>query len=207
MFFELHQYVKRVWPKINGKLFKLLFSSSRVKIGANFQCDTWPSIIVEKSAQLSIGENVLLRRNVEIRAHKNSSIILKGNNRIDRGVRILSSNNSTITIEEGTRIGLYSILNGGDDIFIGKKVLISGFVYLQTSMHNHKKGANVQDQGYSHGPVKLESDVWLGTHVVILPNCILGNGSVVGSNAVVTKSINSGEVVGGIPAKVLKERT
>ena len=206
MFFFLYTYLKRIRPKFNGFLFRLLFSNSRVRIGKNFQCDTWPTLTIDKTAKLIIGNDVLLRRNVEIRAHGTSTIHFKGNNRIDRGVRILSANKGNIVLDEGVRVGLYSVFNGGDDILVGKKVLISGFVYLQTSMHNHKKGKSVQDQGYSHKPVILEDDVWLGTHVVVLPGCAIKKGSVVGSNAVVTKSIDEEQIAGGVPAKILKDR-
>ncbi len=206
MFLSIYQYLKKVSPRIKGRLFKLFFSSAKLSVGKNFRCDTWPSFIIDKNAKVIFGDNIILRRNVEIRAHGNSTINLLGNNRIDRGVRILSNNQSEISIGLNTRIGLYAILNGGDSIKIGKKVLISGFVYLQTSIHQHEKGANVQDQGYKHAPVVLEDDVWLGTHVVVLPNCIIRNGSIVGSNAVVTKSTEEGNILAGIPAKVIKER-
>ncbi len=207
MFLTLYQYRKKHLPKIKGMVFKLLFSSKRIVIGKNFQCDTWPSIIIDKNANLIIGDHVTLRRNVEIRAHGNSTIHIKGKNRIDRGVRILSNNKAKISIDLNTRIGLYTVLNGGDSILIGKKVLVSGFVYLQTSMHNHKKGVHVQDQGYQHGPIELHDDVWLGSHVVVLPNSTLGKGCVVGSNAVVTKSATEGNILVGIPAKPIKARS
>lgn len=155
---------------------------------------------------MNIGNNVLLRRNVEIRCHGKSTIEIENNVRIDRGVRLLAANNSKITIGDGTRIGLYTVFNGGDSITIGKKVLISGFVYLQTSMHKHQKNKDVQDQGYAHHPVELKDDAWLGAHVVVLPGCTIGKGAVVGSNAVVTQSVNDNMVVAGIPAKPLKER-
>jgi acetyltransferase-like isoleucine patch superfamily enzyme len=206
MFLSIYQYLKKISPKLKGVFFKLFFSSSKLRIGKNFQCNTWPSLIIDENAKVTLGDNILLRRNVEIRAHGNSSIALNGNNRIDRGVRILSANNASISIDLNTKIGLYSVLNGGDSIKIGEKVLISGFVYLQTSMHNHEKGKDVQDQGYKHAPIELENDVWLGTHVVILPNCIIRQGTVIGSNAVVTKSTDNGSILGGIPAKVIKER-
>ena len=74
-------------------------------------------------------------------------------------------------------------------------------------MHNYKKTVNVQDQGYAHASLELKDDVWLGTHVVVLPGCVLGKGCVVGSNAVVTKSAEDGVILAGIPAKVIKERT
>ena len=164
-------------------------------------------MIVDKNARLIIGNHVTLRRNVEIRAHGNSKIHLKGNNRIDRGVRILGNNHAKIFIDENTRIGLYTVLNGGDSISIGQKVLISGFVYLQTSIHNHNKNGNIQDQGYKHGPIEIHDDVWLGAHVVVLPNCVLSKGCVVGSNAVVTKSADKENILAGVPAKIIKERS
>lgn len=207
MFLPTYQIIKKFYPRIKGLVFKLLFSSKRISVGKNFQCDTWPSMIIDKNAKLIIGDHVTLRRNVEIRAHGNSKIHLKGNNRIDRGVRILGNNNAKISIDENTRIGLYSVLNGGDSISIGQKVLISGFVYLQTSLHNHYKNGNIQDQGYKHGPIEIHDDVWLGAHVVVLPNCVLSKGCVVGSNAVVTKSADKENILAGVPAKIIKERS
>ena len=206
MFFTLHQYLKKGKSRRKGFWFKLFYSSSRFKIGKNFQCDGFPVFQIDKNCKVTIGDNVLLRKDIEIRSHGTSEIIIEDNTRLDRGIRLLAANNAKIKISEGARIGLYTVFNGGDSITIGKKTLVSGFVYLQTSMHNYKKGKNVQEQGYTHGPVVLEEDVWLGTHVVIFPNVIVGKGSVVGSNAVVTKSTGVGVVVGGIPAKILKER-
>lgn len=206
MLFYLHQYLKKRLPFWKGFWFKLLYSSGRLEIGKNFQCDTFPFFQIDKNCKLTIGDNVQFRRNIEIRSHGNSKITIESNVRIDRGVRLLATNNSHIYIKTGARIGLYTVFNGGDSITIGEKVLISGFIYLQTSMHNYKKGTNVQEQGYSHAPIFLEKDVWIGTHAVILPGCIIGEGSVIGSNAVVTKSIEKEMVVGGVPAKILKER-
>lgn len=206
MLFNIHQYLKAKKPQWKGAFFKILFASSRLKIGSNFQCDTFPSFIINKGCKVFIGDNVQFRRNIELRSHGSSSINIESNVRIDRGVRLLAANESMISIKKGARIGLYTVFNGGDNITVGEKSLISGFVYLQTSMHNYKKGQNVQDQGYAHAPITLENDVWLGAHVVVLPNTVIGEGAVVGSNAVVTNSVQAFEVVGGVPAKALKER-
>ena len=200
-------YLKNVRPAWCAWLTRLLYSGRRVKIGRNFRTDTVPRIIVDKNCRLSIGDNVEFRRNIEIRVHGSSKINVENNVRIDRGVRLLAANKSEINIREGVRIGLYTVFNGGDSIEVGKKALVSGFVYLQTSMHGFaSKGQFVQDQGYQHAPVTLESDAWLGTHVVVLPGVVIGKGAVVGSNAVVTKNVDSYQVVAGIPAKAIKER-
>jgi acetyltransferase-like isoleucine patch superfamily enzyme len=200
-------YLKTFLPAWNAFITKVVYSGARVSIGKNFKADSVPRIIVDKNCSIHIGDNVEFRRNIEIRAHGISQISIGNNTRIDRGVRLLAANAAQINISEGARIGLYSVLNGGDSITVGKKALISGFVYLQTSMHGYSsKDKAVQDQGYDHAPVNLEDDAWLGTHVVVLPGVTIAKGGVVGSNAVVTKNVEPYQVVAGIPAKPLKDR-
>ncbi len=189
-------------------ILKLFYCDHRFQIGRNLRASSIPKITITDNAKVKIGENVIIREGVEIRAHKNSSLEIGNNCRIDRGVRILSTNESNIKIADGTRIGLYSVLNGGDSITIGGKTLISGFVYLQTSMHKFDKAdSSIQDQGYTHAPIILESDVWIGTHAVIFPGIHIGHGAIIGSNAVVNKNVLNGQIVGGVPAKEINMRT
>jgi len=157
-------------------------------------------------SKISIGDNVLLRRNVELRAHGESVLRIGNNCRIDRGVRLLSANQAKLEVCNGARIGLYTVFNGGDSIYVGEKSLISGFVYLQTSMHNFSGSGSVQNQGYTHAPIVLGEDVWIGTHAVIFPGVTLGAKSIVGSNSVVNKSFEENSIVAGAPAKLLKNR-
>jgi acetyltransferase-like isoleucine patch superfamily enzyme len=199
--------IQKELPRLKGWLFQLLYSSSQIKVGRNFSCDSFPELKIDPGCRLEIGDNVIFRRNVEIRVHGKSSLLrIEDNCRIDRGVRLLCANDSILHLGKGTRVGLYSVFNGGDNIETGEKCLVSGFVYLQTSMHRHHKSANIQEQGFDHAPIKLHDDSWLGAHVVVLPGCEIGQGAVVGSNAVVNKSVEAGEIVGGVPAKVIKTR-
>ncbi len=49
--------------------------------------------------------------------------------------------------------------------------------------------------------VVIGSDVWLGTNACIMEGVTIGNGAVIGANALVTKDVASYEIVGGVPAK------
>lgn len=189
-----------------GKLTRFLYSAPNVKIGKNFTTDTIPEIMVEPHSRLLIGDDVTIRQNVELRVHGNALLRIEDWVRVDRGVRLLANNQATVSLGENTRVGLYSVFNGGDTISIGKKCLISGHVYVQTSMHRHAVGKFIQDQGYDHSPVILEDDVWLGAHVLVLPGCTLKHGAIVGSNSVVTKDVEPNTIVAGSPAKFLKMR-
>jgi len=196
----------RLKPKLLGKLVKFLFSGERIIIGKNFSCDSFPKLQIDRNSKLIIGDDVIFRRNVEIRCHNTAKIMIGDKNRIDRGVRILAANNSLTSLGHGCRIGLYSVFNGGDNIEIDENTLVSGFVYLQTSMHNYEGDGNINAQGYQHAPIKLGKDCWLGTHAVIFPGTSLGDGCVVGSSSVVNKSFGENTIVAGIPAMKIKKR-
>jgi acetyltransferase-like isoleucine patch superfamily enzyme len=200
-------FIKSFRPAFNGFLTRFLYFGDRVKIGKGFRTDSVPRIIVDKNCVVTLGDHVEFKRNIEIRSHGTSSITIGNNTRIDRGVRILAANHAHIRIEQFARIGLYSVLNGGDSITVGAKGLISGFVYLQTSMHGfNSKAQSIQEQGYTHAPIHLEEDTWLGTHVVVMPGVTIGKGGVVGSNAVVNKNVSAYQVVAGVPAKPINDR-
>lgn len=206
---EMTQFYLRTFrPILLGMITKFIYFGSNVSFGKNYRVDSIPRILIDKKSKLIIGDDVELRRDVEMRIHGMSTLEIGNDVRIDRGVRLLSNNNAFLKIGNGSRIGLYAVFNGGDSIVLGEKVLISGFVYLQTSMHRFKdKEGIIRDQGFEHAPVKLEEGAWLGAHVVVLPGVVIKKGAVVGSNAVVNKNVEAYEVVGGLPAKKLNERT
>jgi serine acetyltransferase len=54
--------------------------------------------------------------------------------------------------------------------------------------------------------VYIGSDVWVGAGAVILDGIRIENGAIIGANAVVTKNVPPYTVVGGVPAKVIKQR-
>lgn len=57
----------------------------------------------------------------------------------------------------------------------------------------------------SKGPVIIKKNVWIGDKATILPGVTIGEGSVIAANAVVTKDVPPYSVMGGVPAKVIKQ--
>ena len=53
-------------------------------------------------------------------------------------------------------------------------------------------------------PIKIGNDVWIGAHATILAGVTIGNGAVIAAGAVVTKDVPANMVVGGVPAKIIK---
>lgn len=54
--------------------------------------------------------------------------------------------------------------------------------------------------------VVIQSDVWIGANVTLLPGVIIGEGSIVGAGSVVTKSLPSYSICVGNPCKPIKKR-
>lgn len=189
-------FLHKLWLKIKF--------GSRLKIASDVVIPLSTKFVIDRDSLIEISASVVIREFVELRATRASQLMLGQNVKLDRLVRIIATNNKVISIGSRCRIGLGSVLNGGGSIFVGEKTLISGYVYLQTSMHEHRKESDIIDSGYSYGDISIGDGAWLGAHTVIFPNVNLGDRVVVGSNAVVNQSFKAASLVGGIPAKELK---
>jgi acetyltransferase-like isoleucine patch superfamily enzyme len=175
----------------------------RLKIGKNVYFPSDLELVIDENSTITIQDGSIIKGLVELRATRNSKLTIASNCKIDKLVRIIATNGKDIFIGENSRIGLGTVFNGGESIKVGKNCLISGYVYLQTSMHNHKLSGNIIDNGYVYSAISIADGCWLGVHSVIFPGVHLSKNCVVGSNAVVNKSFSQNTIVGGIPAKEL----
>ena len=91
---------------------------------------------------------------------------------------------------------------------IGNFVMIAPNVTILSSMHNFDQlDVPMIFQGEAgHKKVHIQDDVWLGRNVVIMPGVTIGKGSIVAASAVVTKDVPEYQIVGGVPARIIKDR-
>lgn len=111
----------------------------------------------------------------------------------------------------GISLGDYSGLGVncriGAHTTIGRNVMMGPEVIVLTQSHRHDDTERpMRLQGYEHKPVVIDDDVWIGTRAIILPGVHIGRGVIVGAGAVVTKSVPDFSIVGGVPAKIIKNR-
>lgn len=87
-------------------------------------------------------------------------------------------------------------------IFIGDGALIGHNVVLATL--NHAMSPSERSTMIP-APIHIGENVWIGSNATILPGVTIGNGAIVAAGAVVTKNVPDNTVVGGVPAKVIRE--
>ena len=89
-------------------------------------------------------------------------------------------------------------------VTIGKNCMIAPNVCIFSATHPVR--AEERYNGVELGlPVTIGDNCWIGGGAIINPGVTIGNNVVVASGAVVTKSFGDNVLIGGVPAKVIKE--
>ena len=109
-----------------------------------------------------------------------------------------------VMIGDHTRIGLHNTIIG--PVSIGNHVNLAQGITVTALNHNFEDTEKrIDEQGVSTTPVVIDDDVWIGANAVILPGVHIGNHCVVAAGAVVTKDVPPHSLVGGVPAKIMKQ--
>ena len=109
-----------------------------------------------------------------------------------------------VVIGDYTRIGIHNTIIG--PVTIGSHVNLAQGITVTALNHRFEDtNLRIDEQGISTKPVTIGDDVWIGANAVILPGVTIGKHVVVAAGAVVTKDVPDSCIVGGIPAKVIKD--
>ena len=53
--------------------------------------------------------------------------------------------------------------------------------------------------------IKIGNDVWIGSNATVLAGVTIGDGAIVAAGAVVTRDVDENTIVGGVPAKYIRD--
>ncbi|MCS7462155.1 maltose O-acetyltransferase [Paenibacillus doosanensis] len=90
------------------------------------------------------------------------------------------------------------------EIRIGNNCFLAPGVHIYTATHPLEAQERISGAEFGK-PVTIGHNVWIGGRAVINPGVTIGNNAVIASGAVVTKDVPDNAVVGGSPAKVIKQ--
>jgi maltose O-acetyltransferase len=119
--------------------------------------------------------------------------------------KVLMGKFDDVTIGNNVQINEKSRLR---NVKIGNDVMIAPEVYILHSGHLFAdKGVTMRFQGEQFYPLTIiEDDVWIGARAIINAGKKIGKGAIVAAGSVVTKDVEPYTIVGGNPAKFIKNR-
>jgi len=162
------------------------------------------------ASQIRLGRGVYLDEGVYLHACPNGIDI--GDNTLVMHGSILHVYNfrnlphSGIKIGRDSLIGEYSVIRGQGGVAIGDRVYTSPFSQLVAVDHLFSDPDRpFVEQGITAEGIVVEDDVWIGSGAIITDGVHVGRVAVVAAGAVVTHDVPAHTLVGGVPARPLRD--
>lgn len=196
---------QKIWQKIRS--FKLLFHGKmphQLYLGKNVQ--------FFNASNIELGKWVQLEDNVKVNALSKDKVVLGDNVKIGAYSQVIAAtsfNNIGAHIRIGNNVGIgeFAYLGGGGGLEIGADCIVGQ--YFSCHPENHLFG-NIEElirlQGVTRKGIKIGNNCWIGSKVTVLDGVTIGAHCVIAAGAVVTKNMPDYAVIGGVPAKVIKQR-
>ena len=155
---------------------------------------TWILNVIIGNVPWAVVRNFYYRKVCRISIGKNTEIW--------SGVRFTGGAMDKISIGDYCTIPHYTFFVAGDSIVIGNNVVFGHGVELYTSDHDP------DDPYFSRrdAPITIHDNVWIGSSAIILKGVTIREGAVVAAGSVVTRDVEAFNIVGGNPAKLIRER-
>jgi acetyltransferase-like isoleucine patch superfamily enzyme len=158
--------------------------------------------------KIRIGNNVVIDDNcvLDAKGTDNSGISIHDNVFIGRNT-IIYCQNGDISIGENANIGSNCQIFSAKSVTIGKDLLMGAYSYLVGGGHDFDElDVPIIEQGRTAHGIRLGQNIWVGAGVNILDGTSIGEGVIIAAGAVVKDDVPDFAVVGGIPAKLIKDR-
>jgi acetyltransferase-like isoleucine patch superfamily enzyme len=182
--------------------------SGEIRIGDRSRIAPGVTLICEDGGLVELGDDVIIGESVKIST--NSSVFIGNKSHIQMYTTIApreKNSRGNFHCGEDSNIHCYNFIDTTANIIMGKAVRTGPYDVFYTHEHTIKGKGLIWENPIETAEIIIRDGVWVGSGVTILPGVSVGNGAVIAAGAVVNKSIMDFEVVGGIPARIIKDRT
>ena len=153
-----------------------------IAMGARSEVGRGCRFLLEPGARLIVGEGV----------------------EIDDFTTLAVYRGGVLELGSGCFVGHHSTLAARNLVVIGPRTFLAEMVSIRD--HDHDPDQPPSSGASRVAEVHVGTDVWLAAKVTVSLGVKIGDRTVVGANAVVTRPLPSDVVAGGIPARVLREK-
>jgi acetyltransferase-like isoleucine patch superfamily enzyme len=179
---HLKRGVKGMFGNISDLCTTWLVKQKLTSCGKNFRGRNPGYFFLGGDSEVHIGDNVLIERKVRFSIGEKARVYIGDDSYVGDGTHILAL----------------------EEVAIGRGCAISWDVLFMDSS-SHPFASQGEELRTLIGPIIVEDHVWIGCRAVILKGVTIGEGAVVANNAVVTRDVPPRTLVGGNPARVIKE--
>jgi acetyltransferase-like isoleucine patch superfamily enzyme len=167
---------------IRSLYWKNLIEARAGKIGKKLMVQSGAFFSLDRTAQIEIGSNVIFAK----------------------GAAVFVGPGGKLKIGDGVFIGRGTVLVANHSLSIGIGTQIAHYVTIIDSDHRFQdKNQPLRELGEVSSSIEIGNEVWIGAQTVILRGKRIGNRSVIGAGAVVTKDIPEGQIAVGNPVRIL----
>ncbi|MCX7806068.1 MAG: acyltransferase, partial [Planctomycetota bacterium] len=169
-------------------------------------------VILRHPDRIWIGDSVVIDDNVVLDAKgpegEAPNIVIGDGVFIGRNT-ILSCKGGTIEIGDNANIGANCQIQSESSCRVGANVLFASYCYVVAGGNHGIDRVDIppiQQKPVSRGGVRICDGAWLGANVKVIDGVEMGRDSVAAAGAVVIRSCGGWDIVGGVPAKVIRNR-
>jgi acetyltransferase-like isoleucine patch superfamily enzyme len=213
-----------LWALVKYELMAIFLAPLPGALGYWLRQKLYGTILGHLGQGVVIGRNVTLRHPHRIRIDDHvvidDNVVLDGKSNhatalhIESGAivsrnTILCCKGGQLTIGQQANLSVNCTLISETELHVHEKVLIAGHSYLIAGGNHGLRclDAPILDQPLEQkGGIEIDRHSWLGAGVVVLDGVTVGRDAVVGAGAVVREDVAPYTIVGGVPAKRLRDR-
>lgn len=181
----------------------LIFFRQKVFIGTNVK-------FIQKS-NITIKSGATIEANVIFDACAQEKVLLGHNSKIGRCSTItitshFSNLGKTFRLGNNSAIGEFSHMGCAGGLEIGNDVIMGSYISFHSENHNYENpNIPIRLQGVSHKGIKIGNNVWVGAKATFLDGATIGDNCIVAAGAVVRGTFPNNVIIGGVPAKIIKQ--
>ena len=212
------EFDEKVTSSILVSLLAIKFCSLIRSLKFYFIRNRGKFLFLGRGVQFFNKKNIQFGKNVNIGDYVKLSAFGKGKLEIGNNVNIgsfsqiiisTSFNNIGEHIKIGNDVGMgeFAYIGGGGGTIIGAHTIIGQYFSVHPENHNFSDNVIlIREQGVSRKGIQIGENCWIGAKVTILDGVVIGNNCVIAAGSVVIKSFPKNSVIGGVPAKLIKNR-